>query len=64
MKTKQNTIIFAATMVALIFCFFEAGYLDHLPTLGSIGIGVFVVFSIFIYWLLNIKKAKTNLKIR
>ena len=56
MKAKQNTAIFIIVMIVLIACFFGAGYLNNISPLSSVIIGVFVLFSIILYYLLNHKK--------
>jgi len=54
---KLNTLIFALILVALVLCYFLAGYFESIPVLGSIGIGTFVIFSVVLFWSLN-KKPK------
>ena len=56
-KLGMDTIVFVIIMTIIILLYLGGGFIFTLPTLGSIGIGSLLLFSIITFWFLH-KKPK------
>ncbi|OGI70932.1 hypothetical protein A3B84_02215 [Candidatus Nomurabacteria bacterium RIFCSPHIGHO2_02_FULL_35_13] len=59
LKVKASTIVFVIVMAVLFVCYIGAGYVTLFSTFSTMGMGVFVLLSIILFWSLNKRPKKT-----